>query len=355
MSYAERRSGKLTGWWYGEAEVRTENTEHRFRRRFKTKGEADGYEAYVKATGQEPPGMTDAPVESFSAVAASFRARTPEWGRKDKSAMDRLAWVEGQIGKLDIRQVTTVQLDKLVDKLRKLPGRAGEKLGNRTINRYLDAASVVLRFAHKRELIPGMPHVPRLENSGNDRTETLTFDMENAVCKWIEEHRHASIAFVVRVLAETGFRRGELWKLEPEQVGNERITLRKEQTKTEAARVVTVPADMATKLRAMIAADALPKPDHVYNVFKEAVKACGGADELTVYSLRHTRATRLIAAGVDGLIVAQLLGHKSTQTTKRYVHSDVDTLAQAAKKVHQARGETSEKGDVIDFASKKTA
>jgi integrase len=160
---------------------------------------------------------------------------------------------------------------------------------------------------------------------------------------------------VVRVLVETGFRRGELWKLEPEQVGNETITLLEEQTKTDAARMVTVPADMATKLRAMIAAQALPKPDHVYNVFKEAVKARGGSPELTIHSLRHTRATRLIDAGVDALIVAQLLGHKSIQTTKRYVHSNVDTLAEAAKKVHQARGETTEKGVVVDFVPAKTA
>jgi hypothetical protein len=101
--------------------------------------------------------------------------------------VDRLAWVEGQIGNLDIKQITTSQLDKLVDKLVKLPGRSGKKLSNRTINRYLDAASVVLRFAHKRGLIPGVPHVPRLENKGNDRKLTLTFDMEDAICKWIEE------------------------------------------------------------------------------------------------------------------------------------------------------------------------
>jgi hypothetical protein len=82
MSYAERRDQKLTGWWYGEQEVRTGSTEHRFRKRFKTKGEADGYEAYVKATGQEPPGMTDAPVESFRRWLRTSGG-TPEWGRKD--------------------------------------------------------------------------------------------------------------------------------------------------------------------------------------------------------------------------------------------------------------------------------
>ena len=54
MPHAEKRDGKLTGFWYGEVDRRHKGGE-RFRRRFETKAKAKGYEAYVKATGEEPP------------------------------------------------------------------------------------------------------------------------------------------------------------------------------------------------------------------------------------------------------------------------------------------------------------
>jgi hypothetical protein len=58
MSYPEKRGGKFTGYWYGE--VRSMNASRdRFRRRFETRKEAEGYEAYVKAVGHEPPGLVE--------------------------------------------------------------------------------------------------------------------------------------------------------------------------------------------------------------------------------------------------------------------------------------------------------
>lgn len=349
MSYADRRKGKLTGRWVGEVDVKQGGLELRFRRRFETKGEADGYEAYVKATGQEPPGMQENPVGSFDHWARLFLERNPEWGRKDRSALQRLQWVRDRKGMLDVKAFTTSVMDGLVTELRK------KGLSNRTINRYLDAASKPLGFAHERGALTGMPHVPRLADTGNDRTEVLSFDLEDAVCEWIETHRDPRIAFVIRVYAETGMRASELHKLEPGQVGDEAITLRRDQTKTDAARVVPVPADMASKLRAMIAAGAVPKAGNVYKVFKAAVEAVGGSAELTIHSLRHTRATRLIVSGVDTLTTAAMLGHSSLQTTKRYTHPDPEALAEAAKKVHQARGEKVQKGSVVPFAPAQKA
>jgi hypothetical protein len=51
MAYNEKRHGKPTGTFVGEV-YRKGKT---FRRRFKTKKDAEGYELYVKLTGEEPP------------------------------------------------------------------------------------------------------------------------------------------------------------------------------------------------------------------------------------------------------------------------------------------------------------
>jgi hypothetical protein len=71
MPHAEKRDGKLTGFWYGEVDRRHKGGE-RFRRRFETKAKAEGYEAYVKATGEEPPGLAEGDItgRTFASVAA---------------------------------------------------------------------------------------------------------------------------------------------------------------------------------------------------------------------------------------------------------------------------------------------
>lgn len=75
MAYAETRDGKLTGFWYGEVDLRHKGG-GRFRRRFETKKAAVGYEAYVKATGEEPPGAAEGDVSgrTFASVAEECKA-----------------------------------------------------------------------------------------------------------------------------------------------------------------------------------------------------------------------------------------------------------------------------------------
>ena len=82
MPHAEKRDGKLTGFWYGEVDRRHKGGE-RFRRRFETKAKAEGYEAYVKATGEEPPGLAEGDItgRTFTSVAAGCKeARRTQGG-----------------------------------------------------------------------------------------------------------------------------------------------------------------------------------------------------------------------------------------------------------------------------------
>ena len=51
MANPERRKGKLTGRWWADFSHKGA----RFKHAFPTLAEADGYEAYVRATGTEPP------------------------------------------------------------------------------------------------------------------------------------------------------------------------------------------------------------------------------------------------------------------------------------------------------------
>lgn len=58
----------------------------------------------------------------------------------------------------------------------------------------------------------------------------------------------------------------------------------------------------------------------------QEIRARLGVPDMTAHTLRHTYATRLTRAKVPTAVVARLLGHESTQTTQRYIHSDAADL-----------------------------
>lgn len=357
MSYAERRKGKLSGRWLGEEIVRGK----RFKRAFATKAEADGYEAYVKATGEEPPhkdggkhtGVTFREIAELCKQAGG--PRRARWkNNRDASVHQRLDHVVTLIGDLDIAAVGTLQLDGVVRDLQKRPGTKDRALSAATINRYLTAASAVLTFASQRGYIQGKPVIPLQEEDGA-REAVVSPDMEAAMLKWMVENEHPMEALCCLVLVETGLRAGELHGLEPEQITNEWIKLRASQVKTKRAREVYIRPELAKDFRAMIASGQRPKAFHLRRIFKQAAKACGDSGELVVHSLRHTRATRLLENGVDPQITMEMLGWTSFATMTRYRHVNSSMHAEAAKKVARAGGGSTENGQVIPFSSVRSA
>ena len=58
---------------------------------------------------------------------------------------------------------------------------------------------------------------------------------------------------------------------------------------------------------------------------------------LHFHDLRHSTASEMINAKVDLFTVGAVLGHKSTQSTKRYAHLATHTLANALDRVGKKR------------------
>ena len=61
-----------------------------------------------------------------------------------------------------------------------------------------------------------------------------------------------------------------------------------------------------------------------YNDIKKCFKTVcklAGVENLRFLDLRHTGATRMVAAGVPLPVVKQILNHASIQTTMRYAHT----------------------------------
>jgi integrase/recombinase XerC len=56
-------------------------------------------------------------------------------------------------------------------------------------------------------------------------------------------------------------------------------------------------------------------------------RARSGATRVRPHRLRHTYGTELAAAGIDLLVLRQLMGHAHPETTAAYVHLSSETIA----------------------------
>ncbi len=72
------------------------------------------------------------------------------------------------------------------------------------------------------------------------------------------------------------------------------------------------------------------KPGAVTHKFNDLMKRIN-LTAFKLHSLRHTFATRLVAAGVDILAVKELLGHQDIRTSMVYAKADTETLRRAVE------------------------
>jgi integrase len=373
MSYTEKRNGKPTGVHIGEV-YRKGKT---FRRRFTTKKDADGYELYVKLTGEEPPrldNMQSTGAPTFSEAVEKAKAKGGPKGKwkagRDGSLMQRLDFCVTVIGTYEIPNVTRAVLGLIVERLEKRPASTTRKkpLSPATINRYLAAAHAVLTFCHREGLMTERPpEAPYLDEVATRKErDILHIGQDEVVFGLMRQAGYEVDAMCCEFLLETGFRRGELLrKLSPEQITIEQVMdeegtavpvgvvrLHKGQTKNNKGRMSICSAELAKNIRALVATGSLPDGLQLLRHFKNACEAAGYTGNLVLHSLRHTRNTRLRKAGITKEMRKQLLGHMSDEANAIYDHTDLEDHLMVAKKVGEYAGDRlkkAPKGELVAF------
>jgi integrase len=153
-------------------------------------------------------------------------------------------------------------------------------------------------------------------------------------------------------------RRGELLKLRRSHVDFGLNVINVKQTKTGKDR--TVPMDVAVRETLVGLCEGLSDDDFVFvnsrtgvqltdvkHGFKSACRYAGVLD-LNFHDLRHTFGTRLADAGVDIVKIAELMGHQSILTTRRYTHATDEGKRAAIAQLASYRRENCHK-----FATRK--
>lgn len=144
-------------------------------------------------------------------------------------------------------------------------------------------------------------------------------------------------------LLMTGCRKSEALKLCWRSVcfDSRIITIEGMTTKTLKTRQVMMPERLYKELIALWEVSSMDLNKRVFgitdNVRHSFSSVCeiagikhGGIDGLTLHSLRHTAATRLVQGGMPLQLAGRILGHSQVNTTYRYLSANTQTLAQAA-------------------------
>ena len=232
-----------------------------------------------------------------------------------------------------IVDIDTNMLDKYVEVLETLKSHKGKPLTGTTINRNVSVISTLLGYARRRNWIDVLPYFPRKTESPH-RVRWLAPAEEKAIFEGIgtakyliaRKHREEMKA-VVRILIDTGMRRGEVLGLTKDNLDGDWVRLWK--TKTGKARSVPLTPEAKRLLEEHVPFEI--KPWQVHRLWAKIREDIGleNDEQFVLHTLRHTTATRLLKKTSNIAMVQRMLGHSNISTTLRYAHIDDQDLLDA--------------------------
>lgn len=254
----------------------------------------------------------------------------------------QLAWWANYAGAYLLAEITAPRVAELRDKLaaETIPSKTGEtrRRSPATINRYIAALSAVLSIAAKEwqwlERSPMDAVAKRKEPAG--RVRYLGDTEREALLK--AASGHADLYLFIVLALSTGARKSEILTLEWRQVDMARRVIYLEHTKNGERRTLPLvgPALVLLQERAKVRRLSSPllfpshrdarKPIDLGKPWRDAISAAN-IENFRIHDLRHSCASYLAMAGVNMGTIAEILGHKSLQMTRRYAHLSTEHLA----------------------------
>lgn len=218
---------------------------------------------------------------------------------------------------------------------------AEEGLKDGTINRYLSAISSVFKEAVRKEVVTHAPSV-RWKKESKGRPRYYTAKEVKDIIDFLKTSRDPWMADFVVIAVNTGMRLGEILginNLDSKTYGKVSdcgsfVTLF--DTKNGDERLVPLNKDAQWALENLMGTpSSYYTHARFYRTWWEAKDELARHDENFVFHvLRHTCATRLaMEFNVESLTIGKILGHRSTQTTQKYVHVQPDSIKAVMQKL----------------------
>ena len=159
------------------------------------------------------------------------------------------------------------------------------------------------------------------------------------VARMLEKPRYLKHRAILMLLYSAGLRVGEVVRLRPADLDEERGMLRVRRGKGRKDRQSLLARRAVEAVRAYRKAQPTSqwlfpggRPDRhlntrsVQRIVERAARAAGIQKRVTPHTLRHSFATHLLEGGTNLRIIQELLGHSSSRTTEIYTHVAQTTL-----------------------------
>lgn len=190
-----------------------------------------------------------------------------------------------------------------------------------TVNRRKACWSALLQYAKKKGKISVNPARSICASTEDNKRVRYLDDDERvrllAACDLSESPLLRPLVVCAMV---TGARLGELQSLRWEQVDFTQRTALLARTKNNTPRMLTFPFPAITELMKIRQPSGLIFDGLMFRKCWEAALKTAKLDGLHFHDLRHDCASQMVMSGATLLEVAEVLGHKSMESTKRYAH-----------------------------------
>lgn len=248
-------------------------------------------------------------------------------------------------GKMKIKQIGYEEIVAFRSYRLSIPTHYKTTRNIATMNRELSNLRRIFNIAIRQGWLMRNPvnmGEPLIDRSAERRrTRVLSLEEEKRLLEACTGKRKHLIPLIICLL-DTGARRGETLKLKFSDLDfeNRLITYQALNTKTLKTRQIAMTTRVYNEL-SKLWEDSSKNEDELVFKFRDVrssfENACidagiptGRPFGITLHSLRHSAATRLINGHLPIQMVSRILSHENPQTTYRYLFSTDETLSQAA-------------------------
>jgi integrase len=200
-----------------------------------------------------------------------------------------------------------------------------------TVNRYLTSFKTLMLRAFRVWGVTSSIPVIELTAEQNQKLRFITREEEELLLRGCDRLHLTEMKQLICVLLDTGFRLSEALNVHPVKDINDGMVTSwfnkankpRSVPLTNRVREILKAKEGSTRLFTLSVAQA----EFMWKALKKYLKM--DDKELTLHTLRHTYASRLVQAGIGIYIVKDLLGHKTLKMTERYAHLSVHNYKDA--------------------------
>lgn len=267
----------------------------------------------------------------------------PNTRRRYTSSVGKL---KGKFARVRLSDVSPDRIEEYKEE------RQAEGVEPATINHDLRVLRRIMRLAERKQLIARNPfvQVDFLKQRNPSQPHIVTFEEEEKILSVAVPY----IRLLVVLILETGMRsHKEALPLRWDAVDLTNDSIRVRESKTRAG-IRNIPLSTRCKAelirwREMVGPDFSPfvfpnlrKPSQPMKDIRHAwakTLSDAGLNFFVLYNLRHSCASRLSAAGVSDLFVAQMIGHSTPSILQKYSKAIDEYKRDAVRKLENMRAE----------------